>query len=222
VLLLKADRTLVALSVLFFLLVSFAVFNGYRWTQFQRQTIEQVRVEQRQRIANLKDDLVAYESGQREPKGFLDPRGAASIGGTTAAPYLVMSPTVLAPLSVGESDLFPYFFKAGLGSKQTILSNDELENPINLLSSRFDLSFVIVYLFPLLVLTLSYNLISAEKEQGTLSQPLTPRRLVLAKSRSALPSLFCWLLSFTRRVLFSSAPILWNYPCCSGSCYGLR
>ena len=39
---------------------------------------------------------------------------------------------------------------------------------------RFDLAFVTVYLLPLLVLALSYNVLSEEREQGTLARTLAP------------------------------------------------
>ena len=54
---------------------------------------------------------------------------------------------------------------------------------------RFDLAFVLIYLYPLLILALTYNLLSAEKEQGTLalalSQPVSLRTLVSARWRCA-------------------------------------
>jgi ABC-2 type transport system permease protein len=64
-------------------------------------------------------------------------------------------------------------------------ANDEIENPMNLLAGRFDLAFVMIYLYPLLILALSYNLISAEREQGTLammmSQPVSLRTFASGK-----------------------------------------
>src|SRR4030095_593469 len=97
----------------------------------------------------------------------------------------VCSSDLLSALSVGQSDLYPYYFKVSRQSKQTFVTNDEIENPTNLLAGRFDLSFVIIYLLPLLILALSYNLISAEREQGTLammmSQPVALRSFVAGK-----------------------------------------
>ena len=50
---------------------------------------------------------------------------------------------------------------------------------------RFDLAFVVIYLLPLLVLALSFNVLSEEREQGTLaltlSQPVSARGVVAAK-----------------------------------------
>jgi ABC-2 type transport system permease protein len=70
-------------------------------------------------------------------------------------------------------------------SKIHFIHNNDIENPSHLLSGHFDLAFVIVYLFPLLIFALSYNLLSAEREIGTLrllmSQPLALRTLVPGK-----------------------------------------
>ena len=41
--------------------------------------------------------------------------------------------------------------------------------PSHLLTGSFDLAFVIVYLYPLMLLALSYNILSGEQEQGTLA-----------------------------------------------------
>lgn len=183
--LLKADRTLLAVVVLLGALVGYSLYNGSAWVAFQRQTLEAAKAEQAERLAKLNSNLKAYEEGRLEPKGFQDPRSAGVIGGTAAAPYLAMPPAPLATLAIGQSDLYPYYFKLNLRSKQAILANDEIENPTNLLAGRFDLAFVLVYLFPLVVLALGYNMISAEREQGTLSlalsQPITMSQLATGK-----------------------------------------
>jgi len=183
--LLKADRTLAAVVTLLALLVGFSLYNGSSWVEFQRQTLDAAKAEQTKRISRLTQDLAAIEEGRMQPKSFQDPRSAGAIGGTSAAPYLAMPPAPLATLAIGQSDLYPYYFKLNLRSKQAILANDEIENPTNLLAGRFDLAFVLVYLFPLVVLALGYNMISAEREQGTLSlalsQPVTMAQLVTGK-----------------------------------------
>ena len=183
--LLKADRTLAAVVLLMGLLVGYSLYNGSSWVAFQRQTLEAAQNEQAERLDKLKSTLMAIESGRLQPKGTQDPRSASVIGATSAAPYLAMPPAPLATLAIGQSDLYPYYFKLNLRSKQAILANDEIENPSNLLAGRFDLAFVLVYLFPLVVLALGYNMISAEREQGTLSlalsQPVTMSQLVTGK-----------------------------------------
>ncbi|MDZ7632486.1 MAG: DUF3526 domain-containing protein [Gemmatimonadaceae bacterium] len=88
-------------------------------------------------------------------------------------------------LAVGQSDLLPYYLKVNTGGRQGVLKGDEIENPGNLLTGRFDLAFAIVVLFPLVILALSYNMLAGEREDGTLalvlSQPVQLRTLLLAK-----------------------------------------
>lgn len=183
--LLVADRTLLAVTLLMAALVGYSLVNGAAWIDFQKATLAQAAKEQDGRLSKLQNDLRAIEEGRMEPKGFQDPRSAGAIGGNTAAPYLAMPPAALASLSIGQSDLYPYYFKLNLRSKQAILANDEIENPTNLIAGRFDLAFVLIYLFPLLILALGYNLLSAEREQGTLSlalsQPVSVAQLVSGK-----------------------------------------
>ena len=56
-----------------------------------------------------------------------------------------------------------------LGACPSFQQNGEVESPLNLMVGRFDLTFVVIYLLPLLVLALSFNVLSEEREQGTLA-----------------------------------------------------
>ncbi len=60
-----------------------------------------------------------------------------------------------------------------------------MENPLKLLTGYWDFSFVLVYLYPLLILALSYSMIAAEKEDGVmallLSQPVGLKTLIAGK-----------------------------------------
>ena len=87
---------------------------------------------------------------------------------------------------MGQSDLLPYYYDVSIQTNESsFLQNGEIENPLNLLVGRFDLAFVVVYLLPLLILALSFNVLSGEREQGTLaltlSQPVSARGVVSAK-----------------------------------------
>ena len=87
---------------------------------------------------------------------------------------------------MGQTDLLPYCYDVSIQTNESsFLQNGEIENPLNLLVGRFDLAFVVVYLLPLLILALSFNVLSGEREQGTLaltlSQPVSARGVVTAK-----------------------------------------
>ena len=91
----------------------------------------------------------------------------------------------MAPLAIGQSDLLPVLLPDHDRRQETVLAAAELENPQRLLVGRFDLAFVLIYLYPLLILALTYNVLSARTEQGTLvlalSQPVSLRTIVLGK-----------------------------------------
>jgi ABC-2 type transport system permease protein len=88
---------------------------------------------------------------------------------------------LLAPLTTGLSDLYPISYTVGQEARPT----EQIENPLALLVGRFDLTYVMLYLLPLLILALSFNLTAAEKESGILSlllsQPISLRILILGK-----------------------------------------
>jgi len=184
--LLGADRTLWVVVPLLAAIIGYGVYNGALWVRFQERTLRAAGEEEAGRHARAKAEIAEIERRGKQVQPFLDPRSAAVASGRAGVRYAAMPPAPLAALAVGQSDLYPYYFKVTRQSRQTFVSNDEIENPANLLSGRFDLAFVIIYLYPLLILALAYNLLSAEREQGTLammlSQPVALRTVALGKA----------------------------------------
>lgn len=182
---LNADGTLLAVVVLMGLAIVYGSFNGSSWVSFQKRTIEAALSEERSRLNAIRAEIPEIERGEKQVTAFADPRLAQSFGRNMGVRYAVMPPAPLGSLAIGQSDLYPYYFKVSTNSKESFLNGDEIENPANLLAGRFDLAFVILYLFPLVILGFSYNIVSAEKESGTLalslSQPVSLRMIVLAK-----------------------------------------
>lgn len=182
---LTADRTPLWIALFLGLTLVYGGWNGWRWANFQRETIEAARQEEKERLEGLRREIPLVEAGAKKVSAFTDPRLPSAVGRGPGARYAVLPPYGLGALAVGQSDLYPYYFKVTTGSKQTFVNNDEIENPVHLLAGRFDASFVLLYLFPLVILACSYNLISAEKEGGTLalalSQPIGLPALTMAK-----------------------------------------
>jgi ABC-2 type transport system permease protein len=180
-------------TLLFTGLIGYAVWNGAAWVGFQRAAIAAASADADRRFQALVAGMDTLPADAEPPEQFaVDPRSPASVGATTGAPYAVLPPGPLAALAVGQSDLHASYVKITTRSRQSFENPDEIDNPANLLAGRFDLAFALVYLVPLLVLVLSYDLLSGERERGTLglllSQPIPVRRLVLAKvaARGAL------------------------------------
>ena len=179
--LLTADRTPWLLALVFGGIIAYGAWNGAAWAAFQQSTIAAVQLEESERLAKLGERLGRLASGDTTIVAPI----AGVLGAQGATRYAILPPTPLAPLAVGSSDLYPYYARVSLRSKQSFIVNDEIENPHNLLAGRFDLSFAIVFVYPLLILALTYNLVSAEREQGTMallmSQPTQTRVVLLTK-----------------------------------------
>ncbi|MBZ4034975.1 DUF3526 domain-containing protein [Flavobacterium sp. 17A] len=70
-------------------------------------------------------------------------------------------------LAIGQRDVNPSIQSVNIRGLEAQKYDAELNNANNLLAGNMDLSFVLIYLFPLLIIAFSYNLISEEKESGT-------------------------------------------------------
>ena len=119
------------------------------------------------------------------------------VGG--ARTYAALPPGPLAAFSVGLADLFPERAEISVWKRpDTLFGRYQLESPLSLLAGRFDLGFVILYLLPLFVLALSYDLLAAERESGRLAlvlmQPVSLPRLLAAKLLARLVLLTAFLV----------------------------
>lgn len=165
--------------------IAYGAFNGVRWVRFQEAAIAEAAREERDRFVVQQATIARLTAGELTLPAFADPRDPQTAGSRLGARYAVMPPAPLAALSIGQSDLLPYYVKVTTDAKENVTAGAELENPHRLLTGRFDLAFVLIYLYPLLVLAFSYNLLSAEKEQGTLalavSQPVSIGTLAVGK-----------------------------------------
>ncbi len=182
---LRADATIWVVAGVFAVAIGYGVWNGVRWVEFQTRALAGAAAEEQERYDGLRTrvDEIVKTGGQVSP--FADPRSPSNVGGRLGPRYAMLPPAPLAPLAIGQSDLLPYYFRISTDSRENILAATEVENPQRLLVGRFDLAFVLIFLYPLLILAVTYNMLSGEKEQGTLSlvlsQPVSLRTLVTGK-----------------------------------------
>jgi ABC-2 type transport system permease protein len=113
--------------------------------------------------------------------------------------YLTNEAPDAAGLCLGQRDLFPVYYGFNVTDLARQVNTAELANPMKLLTGNFDLSYVFVFLFPLLVVALFYNLYAGEKEGGTLSlllsQSIPLNRILVFKGFVRL--LIVWALAIT-------------------------
>ncbi len=162
--------------------VLFALAMGTARIAAQQAAIAAARSDETQRLSNLQKALAQLQQGEApgkpapEPPPYRDPRNAAFMGGGPAATVAALAPAPLALVATGQSDLLPPAVRVTTGSKDSFLFADEIDNPANLMSGATDLAFVVVFVYPLVVLAMAFNLLAGEREQGTLSMTLASAR----------------------------------------------
>ena len=92
---------------------------------------------------------------------------------------LVNDTPPLAGLSIGQRDVNPAIQRVTIRGLEAQKYDADLNNPTNLLLGNIDFSFVLIYLFPLLIIAFCYGTVSEERENGTW-------RLVAVQSRGLL------------------------------------
>lgn len=75
----------------------------------------------------------------------------------------------LAALSIGQRDIFPTVQSVTVRNLEEQRFSTDLTNPLYQLLGNMDFSFVLIYFFPLVIISFGFNLISEEKEGGTWS-----------------------------------------------------
>ncbi|MDC8757292.1 DUF3526 domain-containing protein [Janthinobacterium fluminis] len=99
-----------------------------------------------------------------------------------------------APLAIAQADVLPAYVRVRAESMESVRTAVEIEHPARLAAGRFDLLFFVVYLWPLVLLTLTLSVLTQERESRRLRalqlQGVGLGRLLLAQllARSLLAS----------------------------------
>ncbi len=176
---LRSDRIFWIVLALCSLVLWYGLANGAGWMRFQQETILRANIIAAEGIAAAKAKAANIDPA-KEIDLFEDPRSAMAF----ESEYLRLSdclpPTPLAIVAIGQSDLLPICVRVTTNPWPVFLASYEWQNPLHLLLGRFDCTFAITYIAPLLVLMVSFNIFSREAELGTLplllSYPMSPTR----------------------------------------------
>jgi ABC-2 type transport system permease protein len=105
---------------------------------------------------------------------------------------LISKPDKLAAISIGQRDINPGIQSITIRTLEAQKYDTDLTNPVQLQSGNLDLGFVIIYLFPLIIIAFTFNAFSEDNESGTW-------KLLAVQSRSALRYILSKVLT---RMLF--------------------
>ena len=166
------DPALAALLILLLGLGAYAAWNGADWVQKREAAIALVKAEDQEWLADGRRFVV-----ESYPSVILP----------ITKP--VLPPAAMAPLSVGQADAYHFIAETFPLGDYTYLFRRvwaDIGSPAVRAAGRFDLSFVIVFLLPLVILATTYDLWSRERERGVaemvLSQPVAVGPLIAVKA----------------------------------------
>jgi ABC-2 type transport system permease protein len=166
--------------------VGFGIYNGSQRVAAKRQSVGEMLAVQKTDLEKQKLQADSVAQGLKKVDGWwLDPTNVIVVGGVWRGGWVTaLDPTPQSLLAAGMSDIQPDAWRLTLYGKEA-RGDSEFENPVNLVFGAFDLAFVLAFLLPLLVIALSFNLISGEREQGTLAlqqaQPIAAGKLFFHK-----------------------------------------
>lgn len=167
--LLRSKVTLLALTGMW-LMGSYGLFHGKKTLDAQKAVIANIAAVQQQHLAQN----MAHNQDK--------PLGTALYFQQF---YTINPPSPWAAFSIGQRDVNPFHLPVRMLALQGQLYDTELTNPDTLLTGNLDAAFVFVFLFPLLIIALSYNVLSGEQETGVWkfvqSITLSPRKILLMK-----------------------------------------
>ena len=180
------SNTLKVLMVVVFGAGVYGIFFGKFEIDKQRNRIAQVEEYERQKFDSLLvwaklDTTIAANKEKYEQA--VSPTG---VGWAVHFAYAVPNnPAPTSGLCLGQRDLYPSYYRITMTDLARQMNVGELANPMKLMTGNFDLSYVMVFLLPLLVVALFYDLYAREKEEGTLallkSQSVSVAKLFICK-----------------------------------------
>ena len=186
--LLFADGMAVLTIILFLGAMAYAGWIGLRYTNAQETEQKVYLKNHEERITQTRQEILALEREMVQDSISLDtyawgPRSPYYIGSYQGT-VMAYPGNPLAAFSIGQNDLQPTAMKVTVAGI-TPARIATLENPFKLLVGHFDLAFVFLYIYPLLIIALTFGLTSVERESGLLrmllAQPLKLSTLAAGK-----------------------------------------
>ncbi len=197
------------LSLLLLILFGFAAFNGSKKVEKRKLDIATIKKEVKESDQKMLILLDSIEQGfEVNASPWTIPSSPTAVGNYHPR-VAAMPPSFSALIAVGQSDLFTHYVKPTMTGDDFALNFTEISSPVQQLFGSFDLSFVIIYLLPLIIIAFSYNVLSAERESGSLkllaSQPISISMWVLQK----MAIRFIWV-SILTVILLTSVFIIFS------------
>ena len=148
--------------IFFMLLCIFSIYNGFEIMHKQLNTITEIKDKQELEF----NKIIEWFENEKGPDdkpwvNIEDPYW--SIRYTPS--YVVKMPSVLFPLGIGQSEQFGFYKKVNRWSSSFDTDMvEEISNYERLINGNIDFSFLIIFLLPILLIILTYNINGLEKD----------------------------------------------------------
>lgn len=156
-----------------------------------RDAIETAEAQRYQRT------VAALSHPSAEKNSWADPSSPGAAGFSDCVRAAILPVGRLGVLAVGQRDAMPTAVGVSLKLDPFTERYDRIENPRHIALGSLDLAFVLLTLLPLLILVLTYDLVSGDREHGTLllllgqQTPFSQILLVRVAVRAAAVGLLC-------------------------------
>ena len=140
--------------LIFVLACIYSIYNGFNLYNKQINTISHIEKEQKNEINKV---LGWFDNDLTEQK----PDWAFKY----MPLYTIKNPSPLLPLGIGQAEQYSYYKEVGKWSSTFDADMmEEISNPERLVNGSIDFSFLIIFLLPILLIILTYNIGGLEKD----------------------------------------------------------
>jgi len=201
------NKAMIAAMVLIFCCGIYAIQYGNNFNARQLNILNGIDTSQ---ASKEKKYLTYYDADttSKESKKYQNYTEDAYMSDWFTQKPLYKKPTQFAALSVGQNDNQPYYYKAWMMNNVYNNKLQEITNPDKLLAGNFDLSFVLLYLFPLFIIAFGYNTLSNEKENGTYTLLKVQAKKISTCINAKL--LFQFLMVSSIATILIAVAVIWN------------
>jgi ABC-2 type transport system permease protein len=159
--------TLLLLFIIYLVAGSFSLYYGHGLATERKLAIENIQQDYQFRLDSMANTLRMADTSTAAGKTTVRTLSEPAVVQYRLKAEALLPPAPFALLSVGISDMAGYRNTADINWRYAP-GEEKISNPLKLLTGNFDLSFFLIYIIPLIVASLNYNLVSREKEERTL------------------------------------------------------
>ena len=156
------DKAKLSSYIFFMLLCVFSINNGFEIMHKQLDTITKIKDKQEKESRQIIKWLEEKTGPVEKPwVNIKDPYWCIRLTPT----FLVKQPSSIFPLGIGQSEQFGFYKKVTRWS--STYDSDMVEETSNyerLINGNIDFSFIIIFLLPILLIILTYNVSGLEKD----------------------------------------------------------